>query len=646
MKVRLDNLLLYTKKTVEEIEFSPFVTFIHGPIGRGKSTVARLVDYCFGGNIEWTPALQTEFVSCTLVARLGEFDCRFERGAQDTQRVRVSWTGPDESISSVNAPLSPQPDTLVENYEVFNLSDLLFHFCGIKPIKVRVAARDPESPLVRLSFRDVWWYCYLEQIHLDSSFFRLEDPNRSRKSQDAMRFFTGLYSERLSELDEQLLRTRDQQRTKRETVEQIRNFMRRFEFDSEADLEIQLGWARTQLVENEQRRAELDRQRLAQTHPTDELRVRLRELSEEVFSIRQAIVDSEQSIGEQRSLRAEFVTAKTKATRTAEAGKVFDDVEYDRCPRCGADVSYREEQDEQCRLCLSPSASANETTSLELEVLRRDLNDRIDQITDSIARKDRQLAKTRKDLEVKLRAKAELDRQLQQELERYDSAFIEAIRSIEREIATMRERINSLERLRLMPEAINTLEQEAGELQGLIDRLKSSVDEERFRLRKADKNVTAIAAEFKRILLAVGYPGMTVNDDVLIEPQNWKPKILHEEQSWSFWEIGSGGKKTLYNVCYALAIHSVARSNGMPVPSVLIIDSPTKNISDDENPKLVRALYNEIYQLALDETGERLQFLIVDSNLVPPIVPIPDFQQRHMAGTPEEPGLISYYDGL
>src|SRR6185436_19364840 len=102
------------------------------------------------------------------------------------------------------APLSAQAAPLVEP-GVFSLSDLVFHLCGVTPIKVRQRHRDPDSPLIRLSIRDIWWYCYLDQLHLDSSFFHLEDPFRGRKSQDAMRFFTGLHSERLSQLDDELV---------------------------------------------------------------------------------------------------------------------------------------------------------------------------------------------------------------------------------------------------------------------------------------------------------------------------------------------------------------------------------------------------------------------------------------------------------
>ena len=186
-----------------------------------------------------------------------------------------------------------------------------------------------------------------------------------------------------------------------------------------------------------------------------------------------------------------------------------------------------------------------------------------------------------------------LDRQLQQELARYDSAFVESVREAERQVATLTERITSLRRLQQMPQAITAFEEEAGALQGRIDVLRTAVIDERARLKAADANIAAVAAEFKRVMLAVGFPGVSDDDKIVIDARNWRPTVLHGDQIWTFWDTGSGGKKTLFNVCYALAVHAVALERGMPVPTVLIIDSPTKNISEDENPELVRSLYAE-----------------------------------------------------
>lgn len=644
MNIRLTHLVIRTRQTTEEIHFSETVTFLYGPVGTGKSTVARLVDYCFGGDLERTPAIQQEFVSVILGAKLGEYECTFERGAEDTQAVRVTWTNGEDDFGSVEAPLSAGEAPLLDA-EVYSLSDLMFHLCDVEPIKVLKRSRDPDSPMVRLSFRDIWWYCYLDQTHLDSSFFRLEDPFRGRKSQDAMRYFTGLHSERLSQLQADLYRTVTEQHAARESVAQIRRFMARFDLGSELELTAKIAATEREMQAAEERKQTLETDRVTTIHPTDKLRSRLRELSRTVSDLREAISASQSTLAEQEALRAELITAKVKAGRAEQAGRILDGIDYSYCPQCGSDVSGRPPAVEQCRLCGTPSTAINDRPSVDAESVRRELNDRIDQIADSMIRRRQALERSERGLQKAESTKRQLDRQLQEELRRYDSAFVESIRVSDREIATLEERLRSLVQLQEMPRAISELEEQAGASQGRIDRLRSTLDEERGRLRSADSNARAIAERFKTIMLEVGFPGVSDEDDVVLDPRNWEPIVVHSRQEWGFWDTGSGGKKTLFNVCYALAVHEVARERGMPVPNILIIDSPTKNISDEENPELVQSLYREIYRFAADGNGAGTQFLLIDSDLVEPEVELTGFSQRRMAAEPDAPSLISYYLG-
>lgn len=645
MKVTLVELTLTTRKTVERIQFSPTVTFLYGPVGTGKSTVARLIDYCFGGDLEQTPAIQREFVAVRLAVDLGPHRCEIERGARDTTSVRVSWSSLDLPAESVVAPLGAEGAPILGE-RVYNLSDLLFHLCGVEPIKVRKRYRDAESDLVRLSFRDVWWYCYLEQTHLDSSFFRLEDAFKGRKSQDAMRFITGLHSERFSQLESELFRVLEQQKIKRESVTQIRQFMSRFEFGTEDEIEARIEQAKADLEDADARRRALDQQRSVAIHPTDPLRTRLRQMSAELDALRQAEEEATASIGEQRALRAELITTKVKAQRTEQAGQLLTGVEYDRCPQCAADISARPVSHAHCRLCGSDAAHQGALSSLELESVRRELNERIDQLDDAIRRREGALARSRRQIEQVQTAKSQLDVALQQQLAQYDSAFVQSVRSIERESATLAERIRQLERLRQLPSAIQELLVEAAALTATIDQLRESMEVESSKLQYADANIAAIAAAFRRVMLDVGFPGVTPNDVVRLEPRNWRPVVVHDgEQIWGFADAGSGGKKTLFNVCYALAIHEVALERGLPLPTVLIIDSPTKNISDEENPELLKALYRAIYRLAARPEGQRIQLLLIDSDLAAPESSLPGFLARHIAGDAESPSLIPYYVG-
>jgi len=143
-----------------------------------------------------------------------------------------------------------------------------------------------------------------------------------------MRFFTGLHSERLSEVETELYRTIDEQQGKREAVRQIREFAVRFELGSELDFAGQIENNNRELLDAEARRQQLENERAARIHPTDSLRERLRTMGAQIFELVSAIGATESAIAEQRALRAELITTKIKADRTEKAGQLLEGVEY------------------------------------------------------------------------------------------------------------------------------------------------------------------------------------------------------------------------------------------------------------------------------------------------------------------------------
>jgi uncharacterized Zn finger protein (UPF0148 family) len=571
-----------------------------------------------------------------------------ERESHQSSVVRVTWEKEDHDVGSLLAPLQAGQDPILPE-GIFNLSDLLFHLAGVHPIKVRKSKRDPDSTLVRLSFRDLMWYCYLKQDDLDSSFFRMEDPFKRNKSIDAMRFVVGFHSDRLNELEGELVATQDRLRSNRLAAAQIREFLRKFQLGTDIGIDEQMREVDGELSLATQNRNTIEANHAANTHVVEPLRRELRALANQLAKEEESLADLEERVGSQRALRAEFVSAKIKSNRSEVARSVLAGVQFRQCPACGSPIAPDRGDDEtKCSLCGQRPGLPAKEEAIDVELLRNDLNTRIDELDDLIARHEKEIEAQKARVERVQEEKRRLDRQLTLQLEQYDSAYVSQIRAIERKIAELEERQRFLGRLAEMPRALEQMEGDAGTIEGRIANLRGALEEERARLSTAASLVEQLQNTFLSIMLEIGFPGISATDHVEISIRNWKPRVYHgedDEHGWDFTEAGSGGKKVLFNVCYALAVHKVAAENNLPLPTLLIVDGPTKNISSDVNPALVASYFRLIYSLAAGPL-RATQYLLIDSDLVEP-------QDRSISFTsllltsddPQHPPLISYYGG-
>lgn len=643
MRIQLSKLTLQCQESRETVDFSPQITYFHGRISAGKSSIVRLVDYCLGGKLERTPAINRCLVSVQLSAQIGNNSVLFERRVKEANDIQVTWEDPDTAMASVLAPTQAGPEPIWGN-DIFNVSDLVFFLAGLTPIKVRKSKQDEYSQLVRLSLRDIMWYCYLEQDKLDSSFYELKDPFRGLKSRDAMRFFTGSYTERMNELEIQLDDVRSSRSAKSEAAKQVRQFLEEFGYSLESEVAADIESAERQLQDARAELAASHQQHIAGTHFADDLRAELQTLAHELGAQEQALADLSERIAEQEALRAELLSAKFKLARAESAAAVLSGVTFDYCPACGAALAGSSPQGfGDCRLCGRDSSVTHMGGMPQAEVVRLDLGSRIDDLGESIA-KHRKALKLQERLTEELRErKRALDEQLTKALVDYDSAFLARSRELERRAATLEERRRGLEKTARMPQAIARLEREASELRAREEEIAREIGAERNKLSEAEGRIRDLQEAYLESLERVGVPGIGRRDRVEINSRTWIPWIVPDQgDAYSFYNAGSGGKKTLLNVCYALAVHKVAAQHGLPVPTLLMIDTPMKNIGEDVNEDIFEAFYSYLYELAHGPLSAT-QFVIVDKEyFAPRDSGIVEILERYMS--PDNP-LISYYRG-
>src|SRR5690606_30979029 len=156
---------------------------------------------------------------------------------------------------------------------------------------------------------------------------------------------------------------------------------------------------------------------------------------------------------------------------------------------------------------------------------------------------------------------------------------------------------------------------------------------------------------FLDMLLRSNFPGIKKDDSVSIKSPDFLPDVLDSRIGdlavTSFANLSSGGKKTIYKSCFALAVHCLATSTKNTVlPTLLIIDSPMKNISERENREVFEGFINLIYELAEEEL-DGTQIIVIDKEYFPPPEEyVKSHISRHMQPDSKEfPPLIPYYKG-
>lgn len=645
MNIELESLVIQCRKDRISINLSHQISFFHGQIGAGKSTIVRLVDFCLGGSLEYTPAIRQEFISATLNANIGSYSVILERLA-DSNTVQATWKNTNEEIATISAPIKTSDAPIWKDF-IYNLSDLLFYLMDQRPIMTRRSKLQEDTKMIRVSFRDFMWYCYLDQDHLDSSFFRLEDTFKAHKSRDVMRYVVGYYSDKLSQLETQAIGKREEKNTTENSVKELHSFLRKLGYDDADELEEQIEETERRLIEAQERRAEYQKSYKEDTHIGDNLRQNLRTLIKRLSQEETAVEDLKLRIEEQTSLRSELLSSKFKLARSVSIANILNNVKFDICPQCGSGVSYKVVKENECYLCHNEIKNSGNNQFPQIESLRLDIDSRIDDLENSISIHKKSYSKQSRLVEKLVETKKNLDRRLDEELKNYDSAYIANFRQVDREIATLEERLKSQQRTKELPNEVERLEKKAATLNGEISLLNQRINEERGKLIKADILIKELEEIFKDTLVKVGFPGVDEKDTVYINRSTWNVMVIphgNKDQKWDFENAGSGGKKTLYNVCYILAVHQLAESNNLPLPNLLIIDTPMKNIGEDVNEEIFQKFYEHLYSLAAGPLS-KTHFIIIDKDYILPVEEI-DLYDRYMTpDDPSNPPLIPYYTG-
>lgn len=646
MRVNLKFLELHFRKSVERIEFD-HVNFFWGKIGAGKSSIARLIDYCLGADINLTPALQLEFVQAVLSLEVEgrRLTIYRERGSSN---VVATWKEGEESLE-VLVPARKAEGIAVPGTTIEVLSDLVFHLADLPAPMVRKGRRTAEPSMVRLSLRDLLRFCYIDQDEIDSDFFRLDlegDWVRRAKSVDAMRFILGYHQDQVAALEGDLQAIHEQKMGARAAAEALKKVLEESGFSNPAEIDARIEMLSAQRDRVRESAATARQQRGGGGHAVDALREKGRSLSNDaqgledmLQAVQQRGEDTERHLNELRMLSVRF--SRTKSARSLLAA-----VDFSECPRCTLTLPVR--ADGHCPVC-GQAESEHPHNHMSNEVVEADLKVRLSELQETLQGLKQQEKRIAWQLERTKIEKALVDQSLNERMRDYDSAFLSQAIEFERQATVLEQQVGSLISYRKLPERLAEFLETADALQGQESELRAKLVREREKAFKDRSNLEDLERLFLDCLVRSSFPGLNASYKVTIDPKTLVPEVAPTDAAdfavTSFANMGSGGMKSIFKACYALAIHRLATKTGAALPTLLMLDSAMKNVSERENRELFQAFYSMVYELAADELKDT-QFILIDKELFP----VPEeteitIRSRHMApGSREDPPLVPYYE--
>jgi len=648
MRLEMKRLHLALRRSTERIEL-PRLVYFYGPIGSGKSSIGRLIDFCLGGRYDWTPALQAEMVSAALEISVNDVQVTLHRD-RDSNQIMAAWQdGPE--ILQVLIPARTGTNAVLPNSGVVVLSDLLFHLAKEEPPYVRRRKGTPEERLERLSFRDLFRFCYLDQEGMDNVFFKLDSENYSirSKSVDAMRYVLGYKTEQVAELESQLQDAREKRLGFLSGAQALAKALIDAGLDDITAYDAKIETAKAEIDRARAAALAARQQRAPVPHAAVELQERARRLAQEQIALQQTAADIDSRIDDLERHINELQMLSVRFQRTATARMLLGGVDFSSCPRCTQTLPIREAG--LCAVCGQPEHITDADGALKESVVNEDLRARQAELKETLQRMRTQKRSVQLRTEEISAERSSADQSLALRLKEYDSAFLSQALQHERDVATLEQRLNAMLRYRKLPDVLQEQQAQAEALKIDEAELRAKLETTRKSAFNDRRNVELLGELFLDCLVRARFPDVKPGYHVEIDPTTFYPSIPLGVQealvTLSFANAGSGGMMALFKTCYALALHRVcARVGDSRLPPVLIIDTPTKNVSSVENPEVIAAFFRLVYELAATELVAT-QFVIIDNefNAVPADIDLP-MRSRHLVnGDPKNPPLVPYLVG-
>jgi hypothetical protein len=562
------QLILVGHRKEYRVPFQTGVNIIYGDSATGKSSILEFINYLLGSSkFVYDEEIETSVKYVVLEVAINGVTYVIKRDVFFPTKLIDVHTSTYESCDAVfpkqyapNFSGGPGPDGY--------FSDFLLTALNLPVLKVREAPTQSDSTMVRLSFRDLFKYCYLKQDDVGSKQL-LSNANwaLSSKNKQTFRYIFNLLDSSITEIEQEISNVKAKASELTKKHEAVSEFLRETQFETA----INLSDITDELISQaEFLKAELERVNSSMVANNDSYSFLKDSL--EVFSIRRTAAsgakrDSELAIERFSRLKNDYSNdiAKLKAIQQAKKVVGAPVVSIFSCPICDSEVNLSRIKEEYK---IDEADKANH----EINALTRRIKD-----LDALVFEERnKLHKLSFDIEVLSSDQAKARRLLDEESAQMITPYLSERDGISSELATVKEKIRQSTHFMKVRNQQRTIYDEIVRLSKNHEALQAKLEI----LRSKAPSIVEIFSDLGD-LLSKYLVTVNIKDprDISISTTSFLPVLRNR----NYIDITSGGLRTILSIGYYLGIFEYAISHQTNIPPFLMIDTVGKYLGKTQS---------------------------------------------------------------
>lgn len=618
-KLIINKLVLVGREKSYTVNFNVGINIIHGDSDTGKSSILNLIDYLLGSKkIYMYDEIEQHGKYAMLEVSLNDKVYTIKRSIFEPKQNIEVFSSNIENMNRI-FPLEYSPDYNDKEGPAGYFSDFLLSSLNIPIIKVKQSPSKDNSPMVRLSFRDIFKYCYFDQDDVGSREI-LDRKNGTLvvKNKETFKFIHNVLDTQITELQNEI---GEKNREKNEFISKynvISSFLLETKLSTEGSLIDKSESLKEKIYYLENVKDSLTEKMKSDNGEMEELRDIVLEIEKKINNLLSKKAHKETQLEQNIRLKKEY---QNDINKLQTALKVKNSLSMQHilnveCPLCNSimeTVEIKKHFVEHNEDVLKREINSIKNRSKDLSKLIDQLREELFLIENSLIDEKEQLSKAKSNLDISS--------------EKYVSPYITQRDMIVSELYTFKEQLDKIRYFLKIRSQLNEIKQKEELLKTQIDELQIKLESLKNQAPSIEETLYEIGTYLREFLEFIPIQrayGISLSDKTYLP-------IVRER---NYTDLTSGGLRTLVSLGYIISLLKNSLYKQTNYPSLIMIDTVGKYLgktqkSTDEtserkenkvegldDPKKYLKIYKYLEQFSTHfiDKGNEHQIILVDND--------------------------------